>query len=90
MPNTYVGDTLMAHGTVVSEWEAGPVVPGRVSIGDGFRAATVRWIRSGQLAPNALVTVRARSALLLLDQNATVGGLTLEGGAIEKGRNVLT
>ena len=60
-------------------------IPGGLTVGDGSTAATVRLLRSGQIASAAAVKINAAAVLDLNGQGQTLGSLTLVGGSVTGG-----
>src|SRR5262249_43201025 len=89
--NTYAGATIDGDSTLVLSKSAGSTaVPGDMVIGSGAAGALVQESAPDQISDTANVTVNAGATLDLNDQDDSIGGLLLQGGAVTTGAATLT
>ena len=86
--NTYAGTTTINNGELRVTKSAGIGIPGNVTVGDGTNTASLTTTVAEKIADTAVVTVKpdATFAPAALE---TIGGLVLDGGAVNSGANIL-
>lgn len=86
--NTYAGTTTINHGELRLTKSTGVAIPGNVTIGDGSSTASLVTTVTEKIANSAVVTVKT-AATFAPAALETIGGLVLDGGAVNSGVNLL-
>lgn len=90
-PNAYLGATLVWQGQLRLNKAQGPAVPGNLTIGDALLLMPASVVCAGpdQFAPACRVTINPGSLLNLNGNEATLGGIILNGGTANSGAGTL-
>ena len=86
--NTYAGTTTINHGELRVTKSAGIGIPGNVTVGDGTNTASLTTTVAEKIADTAVVTVKP-AATFAPAALETIGGLVLDGGAVNSGASIL-
>ena len=86
--NTYAGTTTINNGELRVTKSAGIGIPGNVTVGDGTNTASLTTTVAEKIADTAVVTVKP-AATFAPAALETIGGLVLDGGAVNSGANIL-
>jgi|GEM_PF-5241299 len=86
--NTYAGTTTINNGELRVTKSAGIGIPGNVTVGDGANTASLTTTVAEKIADTAVVTVKP-AATFAPAALETIGGLVLDGGAVNSGASIL-
>lgn len=86
--NTYAGTTTINNGELRVTKSAGIGIPGNVTVGDGTNTASLTTTVAEKIADTAVVTVKP-AATFAPAALETIGGLVLDGGAVNSGASIL-
>jgi fibronectin-binding autotransporter adhesin len=86
--NTYAGTTTINHGELRVTKSAGIGIPGNLTVGDGTNTASLTTTVAEKIADNAVVTVKPAASFAPAALE-TIGGLVLDGGAVNSGASIL-
>ena len=86
--NTYAGTTTINNGELRVTKSAGIGIPGNATVGDGTNTASLTTTVAEKIADTAVVTVKP-AATFAPAALETIGGLVLDGGAVNSGASIL-
>ena len=86
--NTYAGTTIINNGELRVTKSAGIGIPGNVTVGDGINTASLTTTVAEKIADTSVVTVKP-AATFAPAALETIGGLVLDGGAVNSGASIL-
>ena len=86
--NTYAGTTTINNGELRVTKSAGIGIPGNVTVGDGTNTASLTTTVAEKISDTAVVTVKP-AATFAPAALETIGGLVLDGGAVNSGASIL-